>query len=247
MQNNVRLRVFAGPNGSGKSTLFNEFKKKYDPGYFINADDLERQLNQSGLIDLLPIGIKATQEDLDEFSKTNEAKSLFDKAHKEGAIIDIQVKENFIVDRTKETQSYEASFAASFIRWLLIKKNKSFSFETVMSHPSKVDLIRHANNQGYKTYLYFICTDDPEINVERVANRVQMGGHDVREDKIRSRYTNTLKNLFPAIKLARRAYLFDNSGKKLNLIAEVYEGKMQLKMSALPQWFKEFVFSHYKA
>jgi predicted ABC-type ATPase len=42
MQNNVRLRVFAGPNGSGKSTLFNEFKKKYDPGYFINADDLER-------------------------------------------------------------------------------------------------------------------------------------------------------------------------------------------------------------
>jgi predicted ABC-type ATPase len=38
----VRLRVFAGPNGSGKSTLFNEFKKKYDPGYFINADDLER-------------------------------------------------------------------------------------------------------------------------------------------------------------------------------------------------------------
>lgn len=42
MQKNKRLRVFAGPNGSGKSTLFEEFKKKYDPGFFINADELEK-------------------------------------------------------------------------------------------------------------------------------------------------------------------------------------------------------------
>ena len=41
MQKDKRLRIFCGPNGSGKSTLFNNFKKKYDPGYFINADDLK--------------------------------------------------------------------------------------------------------------------------------------------------------------------------------------------------------------
>ena len=39
-----RLRVFAGPNGSGKSTLFLKFKNEFDPGYFINADELEQQL-----------------------------------------------------------------------------------------------------------------------------------------------------------------------------------------------------------
>lgn len=59
MQKDKRLRIFCGPNGSGKSTLFNNFKKKYDPGYFINADDLEKLLNEGGLIDLQPIGIKA--------------------------------------------------------------------------------------------------------------------------------------------------------------------------------------------
>ncbi len=44
MQKNKRLRVFAGPNGSGKSTLFNEFKNNYNPGYFINPDELEKLL-----------------------------------------------------------------------------------------------------------------------------------------------------------------------------------------------------------
>ena len=61
MPKNKRLRVFAGPNGSGKSTLFDEFKKKYDPGYFINADELEKQLNNSGLIYLHSICIRAVQ------------------------------------------------------------------------------------------------------------------------------------------------------------------------------------------
>jgi predicted ABC-type ATPase len=245
MQQNKRLRVFAGPNGSGKSTLFEEFKKQYDPGYFISADELEKQLNISGLIDLQPIGIKAYQKDLKAFSKTKEAKSLKAKAILEGNTIDIEIKGNFIVDRKKETHSYEASYAASFIRWLLYKNNKSFSFETVMSHPSKIEEIRMAKKNGYKTYLYFVCTDDPEINVERVANRVQMGGHPVNVDKIRSRYHITLKNLFPVIKLAKRAYLFDNSSKTLTLIAEVFEDSLQLTVNTPPQWFKDFVLPYY--
>ena len=245
MQNKKRLRVFAGPNGSGKSTLFDAFKKRYDPGFLVNADELEKQLNSRGLIDLIPIGIKATQKDLEAFSKTSEAKSLLTRATGEGNIIDIEIKENFIVDRTKETHSYEASFAASFIRWLLYKKNKSFSFETVMSHPSKIEEIKRAQKIGYRTYLYFVCTDDPEINVDRVANRVQMGGHAVKVDKIRSRYSLTLKNLFPAIKSVNRAYLFDNSSKKLNLIAEVFEGSMQLKVKTLPRWFKDSLLPYY--
>ncbi len=56
MPKNKHLRVFAGPNGSGKSTLFNEFKKQYDPGYFINADKLEKQLSNNGFIDLQQLG-----------------------------------------------------------------------------------------------------------------------------------------------------------------------------------------------
>lgn len=246
MQKDKRLRIFCGPNGSGKSTLFNRFKMNYNPGYFINADELEKHLNSSGLIDLQPIGIKATSRDLMIFSKTKEAKSLIGKANAEGHIIDIGINENFIVDKAKDTHSYEASFVAAFIRQLLYKNNSSFSFETVMSHPSKITEIRNANKNGYKIYLYFICTDDIEININRVANRVEQGGHAVNKNKISSRYEKTLENLYDAVKLSNRVYLFDNSGKNMELIAEIFEGALQLKVNDLPKWFVEYVLPHYE-
>mgnify|MGYP003512981603 CR=1 FL=1 len=246
MQRNKRLRIFAGPNGSGKSTLFDEFKKQYDPGYFINADVLEKKLSSSGLVDLGSISTKSNPRDLEKFKNSKEAKSLIAKAAAEGHQINIEIRENYIVDKAKDTHSYEASFVAAFIRWLLYKNNKSFSFETVMSHRSKIDEIKNAKKNGYKTYLYFVCTDDPEINVGRVASRVEKGGHPVNIEKIRSRYSGTLKNLFPAIHLVHRAYLFDNSGKNLILIAEVFEGALQLHVNNPPQWFIDSVLPYYK-
>lgn len=245
MQKNKRLRIFAGPNGSGKSTLFNEFKKQFNPGFFINADELEKQLNISGFIDIKPIVATSSQNDLTTFSTTKEATSLQAKAISEGKSIQLQIKECCIVPTNKITNSYEAAYAASFIRWLLYENNKSFSFETVMSHPSKIEELKNARQKGYKTYLYFVCTDSVQINVERVANRMEQGGHSVDKDKIVSRYNATLSNLFAAIQQADRAYLFDNSGKHLNLIAEVFNGSLQIKHDNLPQWFIDYVVVHY--
>jgi len=114
-----------------------------------------------------------------------------------------------------------------------------------MSHSSKLKEIGEAKNKGYKIYLYFICTDNPEINISRVENRVDKGGHNVETEKIRSRYPNTLKNLYPAIKLSDRVYLFDNSAKKQELIAEIFEGVLQLKTDKLPNWFMDYVITYY--
>ena len=141
MPSNKKIRIFAGPNGSGKSTLFKEFSKKYNTGFFINADELENKLAHSGLIDLKEIGLLATQKDLDDFKALEPSLSLFKKAKLEAHAIDILVKENFIVAAQKQTHSYEGAFIAAFIRHLLILQNKSFSFETVMSHSSKIDEI----------------------------------------------------------------------------------------------------------
>lgn len=44
MSKNKRVRIFAGPNGSGKSSAYLEFAKKYDPGIYINADEIEKIL-----------------------------------------------------------------------------------------------------------------------------------------------------------------------------------------------------------
>lgn len=246
MPKNKRLRVFAGPNGSGKSTLFKEFKQQFDPGYFINADKLEKQLANNGFIDLHPIGLKASEKELTSFLKTKEAKSLIAKSIAEGYFISIKIKENCIVATPKDMHSYEASFVAAFIRWLLYRHEKSFSFETVMSHRSKINEMKQAQKKGYRTYLYFVCIDDPQINVQRVEDRVKKGGHDVDTAKIISRYPGTLKNLYLAIRHANRAFLFDNSGKQQVLIAEISEGVLQIKADIIPNWFLKYVLPHYK-
>lgn len=238
MPKNKRMRLFAGPNGSGKSSLFREFQKKYKTGFFVNADEFEKKLASSGFIDLNEIGIEADESALAIFKKTKEAESLLAKAKSKGVVIDFKIINNLIVDKEKDAHSYEASYAAAFVRYLLIKNNKSFSFESVMSHPSKLKEIKEANKKGYKTYLYFVCTEDPLINISRIENRVYKGGHPVAKAKIRSRYNDSLKNLAEAITLSYRAYLFDNSSQKQELIAEVFEGdKFKLLKDELPEWF----------
>lgn len=243
-----RLRVFAGPNGSGKSTLFDEFSKNYNTGHFINADLIEKTLENKGFINLEQYNLKVTEEDFKDFYKTENAKTLLQKAKEENHNILLSLRDNFIVDYAKESHKYEGSLISSFIRDRLIQNNQSFCFETVMSHISKLEEIQEAKNQGYSTYFYFICTDDPEVNISRVENRVKKGGHNVEHSKITLRYTKTLNNLFPAIKICDRCYLYDNSDEKFKLIAEIESGKyltLHVDEKDSPNWFKNYVLKYF--
>jgi replicative DNA helicase len=109
-------------------------------------------------------------------------------------------------ERTKRAQ-----LIADQRRDACIKAKRSFSFETVMSHPSKIDVLVKAKEAGYRVYLYFIGTDDPQTNIERVALRVAQGGHDVPNEKIRDRWLRTMTLLQQAIRSSDQSYVFDNS------------------------------------
>jgi len=238
-----RLRVFAGPNGSGKSTLFKQIGSQFNTGYFVNSDEIEKELRNTNFINLDKFGLHLTQDDLDTFLLRPESVSLLRKAHDSGQPIHIVLRENLIVDKSKDTHSYEASLITSFIRYHLLEKGISYSFETVMSHPSKLDELTEATGKNYKTYLYFICIDDPLINISRVHIRAEKGGHGVPERKITERYHRTLNNLLPAIHIADKAYLFDNSAETMLLIAEVMKGQIEILVPEhkLPSWFIEHV------
>jgi predicted ABC-type ATPase len=137
-----------------------------------------------------------------------------------------------------------ASLTADFIRTRLLRQTASFTFETVMSHSGKVELLRTAQSLGYRTYLYYIATEDVEINLARVRSRVRDGGHDVPAAKIEERYRRSLKLLTPAIRATNRAYIFDNSkdGTDSILIAEITDGeRVLIKHDPLPAWFTEHV------
>ncbi|MFG4001404.1 hypothetical protein DMB65_12215 [Flavobacterium cheongpyeongense] len=243
----ARLRIFAGPNGSGKSTLFDSFSKKYNSGVFLNADLIEKELANNGYIDLSEFNLNLTQNDLNKFLTTERAISLMKKSLEDNHKMDFSLKENVIVDAKKETHSYEGALISAFLRHHLQESKIDFCFETVMSHPSKIEEIREAKQKGYKTYLYFICIDDPEVNVSRVENRVIKGGHNVSPEKISSRYFNTLNNLMPMIENVDKCYLFDNSSEEYKLIAKIAENKLSLEIdpSELPNWFIEYVLKYY--
>ncbi|SEJ69647.1 hypothetical protein SAMN04244572_04933 [Azotobacter beijerinckii] len=58
-----RLRMFAGPNGSGKSTI----KEVIPPqllGIYINPDEIEKGLRQSGYLDFSDFAVQAADSEV---------------------------------------------------------------------------------------------------------------------------------------------------------------------------------------
>ncbi len=93
-----------------------------------------------------------------------------------------------------------------------------------MSSSDKVDFMKEAEQRGYRVYLYFVATDDPAINEDRVRRRVVLGGHSVSSKKIRERYVRSIALMTAACEIADRAYVFDNSGSHHKLLAEIEGG-----------------------
>ena len=230
-----RLRMFAGPNGSGKSTIKDTLPSQW-LGVYINADDMEKSIRANGFLNLADFEVVADADELQAFFA---ASTLLTKARLAAQAQQLTLVGGRVQFGGVKVNSYLASVLADFIRHKLLASQMSFTFETVMSSPDKVAFLQKAQQAGYRTYLYFVATEDAEINVSRVQYRVQMGGHPVAEDKIRSRYIRSLELLPEAVAYADRAYIFDNSGAERAWIAEVTQGtEIEIKTDQMPAWFK---------
>jgi predicted ABC-type ATPase len=235
-----RIRIFAGPNGSGKSTLYSKIKSEYDIrfGYYINADEIYAGLKEVGYIETNQIGISASKKGFGKFYNSSGWKEYVkDKAY----LSKWNMVKGKINIKPSKLKLFDAAILADYIRYNIMKKGVTFTFETVMSHVSKIDFINEANKKGFKVYLYFIATEDPKINLERVKLRVEKGGHDVPDEKVRSRYYNTLDLLFDAVKPCYRSFIFDST-KAIKLVASVNpSGEIEFEGSTIPRWFKKYL------
>ena len=151
----------------------------------------------------------------------------------------IEVREDAIHFQGLEMNSYYASVLADFLRRKAVDLSKSFSFETVMSSPDKIELLKIARSNQFRTYMYFVATDGPDINIERIRSRVADGGHDVPIDKVRSRYHRSLGLVRDAIRHCDRAFFFDTSKAESWYFAEATNGtELYLKSDEMPNWFR---------
>jgi predicted ABC-type ATPase len=226
------MRVVAGPNGSGKSTLVDYLRSSFSLplGRYQNPDALERQLATTGSVDLAHWGIRTDEAAL----------RAFVAAHPLGTGVAagaVGVQGDVLSVTAGLSGGYLTTVLCDFMRRQWLEAGASFTFETVMSGADKVALIADARRRGYRTYLYYVCTDSPLINRERVAARVAQGGHDVPPGKIEPRYHRSLALAPGAIRLCDRAFLFDNSDASHAFVAEYANGQLVRVAAHTPAWF----------
>ena len=125
------------------------------------------------------------------------------------------------IKRISGCTDLEAAQEAEKIRSILLEEKQDFTFETVLSTDRNLELLRRAKKAGYEIQAVFVLTYSSDINVRRVQERVRNGGHDVPEEKIRSRYIRSIKNLAKLVRIADRTRVIDNSGTEPFLICEV--------------------------
>lgn len=236
------MRVFAGPNGSGKTTIFKGMlhEKDVSLGIYVNADDIEEQWRKHGFISFDSFGLRVSEDQIRTFFKNSHFAPI--KRGQSGLWKTLHVEHNklkmdLVID------SYIAADLAEYIRQQLLIEGKSFTYETVMSHPEKITFLKRAQDSGYRVYLYYVATEDPRINMSRVKLRMAQLGHGVSDQKIKERYFRSLGFLKDAVKYTNRTFLFDNSGNQAHFIGEITEGENFTFNQAqyLPIWVEAYL------
>jgi len=142
-----------------------------------------------------------------------------------------------------EAVSYEAARMAEQIRLDFLREGISFCFETVFSHPSKLEFVQQARTLGYEIIMVFIHLDDVQLNIARITQRVTEGGHHVPADKVASRLERLVDNVKAAIPHVDRLVIFDNSHRvgSFNCQLQYLGGALSFQAELLKPWAAAFI------
>jgi predicted ABC-type ATPase len=130
-----------------------------------------------------------------------------------------------------------------------IRDHADFTFETTLGGATITELLFEALDEGLEVAVFYVGLESVELNLARVRSRVEAGGHDIPELKVRERYTSSLQNL---VKLAPRLTelrVFDNSAEadpksgrrpepKEVLYSRAGTPVRHCELSSCPQWAK---------
>lgn len=98
---------------------------------------------------------------------------------------------------------------------------ETFAFETTLAAKNYRSWITRARQNGYSIHLLFFWLQTVAMAQERVAIRVQEGGHNIPPDVIERRYRRGIQNLFSTyLPLVDSGLIFDNSSGTPELVAE---------------------------
>lgn len=142
--------------------------------------------------------------------------------------------------------AYDAAGIAARTRAALLGAGEPFIAETVFSHPSKLELVDAAQAAGYVVVVHVLLVPE-ELAVARVRSRVAAGGHDVPEEKIRSRYQRLWPLVVTAAGRAESTTCYDNSRVSGPRVVAQIAGGAPVGAVMWPAWTPDVVLTAWAA
>ena len=96
-----------------------------------------------------------------------------------------------------------------------ISEGRTLAVETTLAGSGPIRLMDTARSAGYRIVLHYVCVDSPDQSLDRIRNRVGLGGHDIPEPDVRRRFRRSLENLPGAMARADEVVLYDNTDPDL--------------------------------
>ena len=101
-----------------------------------------------------------------------------------------------------------------------VRRGESFAIETTLSGRGYARMIAEWKEAGFAITIFFLELPTVELAVQRVADRVAQGGHDIPEAVIRRRFAAGKRNFLILYKPLADAWRhYDNAAEKPMLLA----------------------------
>ena len=133
-----------------------------------------------------------------------------------------------------------------------IAEKLNFAFETTLGGKTITALLSRALSEGIEVRVWYVGLSSADLHISRVLSRVERGGHDIPEETIRERYTQSRLNLIQLLPKLTELLLYDNSEEadpkagetpKPKLILHFVQGKISelCDLPHVPGWAKPIV------
>ena len=114
----------------------------------------------------------------------------------------------------------------------LLPQKVDFAIETTLATRSYVHLVHRAQNLGYKVHLIYFYLENEEQAIQRVAQRVSNGGHNIPEQDIRRRFKRGIYNLLNLyMPICDSVLIYNNAHGEAILVAQSggVDGSLQIR------------------
>lgn len=119
-----------------------------------------------------------------------------------------------------------------------LDKGVNFTQETTLSGVRTLKTIQKARDNGFFIRLYYVGIGSSAESLDRIANRVRKGGHDIPAEDVKRRYEKRFEDLARVLPYCNEVRFYDNENGFAR-IAEYKNGTLMVTASNIPQWLDQ--------